>query len=115
MLEKSQVRIPSPSGKSGKIILLFSSQGKVREFEKIPQIREKSGNFDSLLYFVTYIKTTYPLDDWLWWFYSVASVTVVQVAVVHDLNKASNFKHDCVKSQKGVAPFASRAASPFTP
>ncbi len=28
------------------IILLFSSQGKVREFEKMPQIRKKSGNFD---------------------------------------------------------------------
>ena len=32
----------------------------------------------------------------IWWFFSIASVTIVQVAVVHDLNRASNFKHDCV-------------------
>ena len=28
--------------------------------------------------------------------FSVASVTLVQVAVVYDQNKASNFKRDCV-------------------
>ena len=62
----------------------------------MPQIREKSENFDWPCYILLHIKTTYPLDDWLWWFFSVVSVSVVLAAVVHDLNKASNFKHDCV-------------------
>ena len=69
----------------------------------MPQIRENSGNLDwpknrmySVCYILLHIKTRYLLDDWLRWFFSVASVTIVHVAVLHDQNKAVNFKRDCV-------------------
>ena len=41
------IRIPSPSGK---IILLFSSQEKLGNLRKMPQIREKSLNFGCLVH-----------------------------------------------------------------
>ena len=39
-------RVPSPSGKSGKIFYIFPVREKSGNLIKMPKIRDKSGNFD---------------------------------------------------------------------